>query len=138
VGGHAGWRWLFLIEALFTFVVGFITFFNMPSCPTATKTWFRPKGWYTDREEIIMTNRILRDDPGSEQYFPSLRFYPSEVDVCLENAEGLMHNRQAISLSMLWESICDFDLWPLYAVSICIIRAGGEGTNQLYVTDRLD
>ncbi|KAF9517800.1 hypothetical protein BS47DRAFT_1371236 [Hydnum rufescens UP504] len=86
VRGYAGWRWLFLIEALITFVVGFITFFNMPS----------PKGWYTDREEIIMTNRILRDDPG----------------------KGLMHNRQAISLKMLWESICDFDLWPLYGVAL--------------------
>ncbi|KAF9517801.1 hypothetical protein BS47DRAFT_1389517 [Hydnum rufescens UP504] len=72
-------------------------------CPTASKTWFRPKGWYTDREEIIMTNRILRDDPGN---------------ISSENEEGLMHNRQAISLKMLWESFCDFDLWPLYAVGL--------------------
>ncbi|KAF9517770.1 hypothetical protein BS47DRAFT_1371223 [Hydnum rufescens UP504] len=102
VRGHAGWRWLFLIEALFTFVVGFITFFNMPPCPTATKTWFRPKGWYTDREEIIMTNRILRDDPGT------------------------------ISLSMLWESICDFDLWPLYAVGLVFVLP--EIPVQAYLT----
>lgn len=27
-----------------------------------------------------------------------------------------MHNRQAITWSMFWESMCDFDLWPLYLV----------------------
>jgi hypothetical protein len=56
-----------------------------------------------------MTNRIPRDDPGSEEYFPS-GFYPFNVDVCSVNEEGLMHTRQAISLKLLWESICDFDL----------------------------
>lgn len=61
-----GWRWLFLIEAMITFSVGFITFWNMPASPTQTRTWFRPKGWFTEREEVIMTNRILRDDPASE------------------------------------------------------------------------
>jgi len=29
-----------------------------------------------------------------------------------------MHNRQAISFQMLWDSICDFDLWPLYAAGL--------------------
>ncbi|KAF8317202.1 MFS general substrate transporter [Clavulina sp. PMI_390] len=96
IGGHEGWRWLFLIEALFTFVVGFITFFMLPASPTQTKTWFRPNGWFTEREEIIMTNRILRDDP----------------------QKGQMHNRQAISWTMLWESLTDFDLWPLYAIGL--------------------
>jgi hypothetical protein len=29
-----------------------------------------------------------------------------------------MHNRQAISLKMLWKSLCDYDLWPIYAVAL--------------------
>ena len=61
--GRAGWRWLFLIEGLITLIIGVIGFFNMPPSPTQTKAWFRPNGWFTEREEIIAVNRILRDDP---------------------------------------------------------------------------
>lgn len=63
VGGHAGWRWLFLIEGLITLVVGIASFFLMPASATQTKTWFRPKGWFNDREVKIVVNRVLRDDP---------------------------------------------------------------------------
>jgi hypothetical protein len=51
------------IRGLITFVIGFFTFFFMPPSPTQTKTWFRPKGWFSEREETIMVSRILRDDP---------------------------------------------------------------------------
>ncbi|KAG9311725.1 major facilitator superfamily domain-containing protein [Chiua virens] len=63
VAGKAGWRWLFLIEGLMTFAIGIICFFNMPQSPTQTKAWFRPEGWLTEREEVIMVNKVLRDDP---------------------------------------------------------------------------
>ncbi|TEB13966.1 MFS general substrate transporter [Coprinellus micaceus] len=51
--GRAGWRWLFLVEGCLTLIIGIATFFKMPPSPTQTKTWFRPKGWFTDREEVI-------------------------------------------------------------------------------------
>ncbi len=35
----------------------------MPASAVQTKTWFRPKGWFTDREIGIVVNRVLRDDP---------------------------------------------------------------------------
>ncbi|KAI1486463.1 major facilitator superfamily transporter [Biscogniauxia mediterranea] len=41
--GYEGWRWLFLIEGAFTFVIGLMSFFLMPQCPAKTK--------------------IIRDDP---------------------------------------------------------------------------
>ena len=39
--------------------------FWLPASPTQTKGRLRGKeGWFNEREEIIMVNRILRDDPG--------------------------------------------------------------------------
>jgi hypothetical protein len=44
--------------------------FYLPPSPTQTKShglkgYFRGKnGWFTERQEIVMVTRILRDDPG--------------------------------------------------------------------------
>ncbi|KAI0285781.1 hypothetical protein BGY98DRAFT_930075 [Russula aff. rugulosa BPL654] len=53
--GAAGWRYLFVIEGIFTCLCGLFSFALMPPGPTQTKAWFRPSGWFTDR--------VLRDDP---------------------------------------------------------------------------
>ncbi|KAL2850665.1 putative MFS transporter [Aspergillus pseudoustus] len=96
VAGRAGWRWLFLIEALISLVIGVLSFLFLVPGPTQTKTWWNPKGYFTEREEKIIVNRVLRDDP----------------------SKGDMHNRQALSLGMLWRSLKDYDLWPVYAIGI--------------------
>ncbi len=49
VHGKAGWRYLFLLEGGFTLAVGLLSFALMPPGPTQTKTWYRPKGWFTER-----------------------------------------------------------------------------------------
>lgn len=56
-------RWLFLLEGLITLILGISSFFLMPASAVQTKAWFRPKGWFTDRELSIAVNRVLRDDP---------------------------------------------------------------------------
>lgn len=90
-GGLAPWRWLFLIEGLFTLLVGIAAFFLMPASIVQTKTWFRPKGWFTDRQISIAVNRVLRDDP----------------------TKGDMHNRMGITPKRLWKTMTDYDLWPV-------------------------
>ncbi|THG99873.1 hypothetical protein EW026_g2565 [Hermanssonia centrifuga] len=56
VRGVAGWRYLFLIEGGLTLIVGLLSFLMMPPGPTQTKAWYRPNGWFTEREETIMVN----------------------------------------------------------------------------------
>jgi hypothetical protein len=67
-------RWLFLIEGLITLAIGFTSFFLMPASAVQTKTWFRPNGWFTDRELTIVVNRVLRDDPSKGACPPNCPF----------------------------------------------------------------
>lgn len=96
INGWAGWQWMFLVEGLITLCIGLASFFMMPASAVQTKTWFRPNGWFTDREVSIVVNRVLRDDP----------------------SKGDMHNREAITPKRLWETLKDYDLWPLYAIGL--------------------
>jgi len=65
IHGWAGWRWLFALEGGLTALIGIASWFYLPPSPTQTASRFRGKdGWFTEREEKIMVNRILRDDPG--------------------------------------------------------------------------
>lgn len=96
VAGREAWRWLFMIEALISIVIGFASFIFLVPGPTQTKSWLFPNGYFTEREEKIITNKVLRDDP----------------------SKSGMHNRQAITPKMLWESLSDYDLWPIYAIGM--------------------
>lgn len=64
VDGRPGWFWLFLLEGILTVLIGITSFLYLPSSPTDTKSTLCRAPWYTEREETIMINRILRDDPG--------------------------------------------------------------------------
>jgi MFS family permease len=104
--GHSGlkegWRYLFCIEGSLTGAIGIFTWLYLPASPTQTarhglKGLLRPKkGWFTEREEVIMVTRILRDDPG----------------------KATMHNRQGISWSAFKECLTDYDMWPIYVLGL--------------------
>jgi hypothetical protein len=79
-----------------TLLVGIASFFMMPASAVQTKRWFRPNGWFNDREVAIVVNRVLRDDP----------------------SKGDMHNRQAITPRRLWNALKDYDMWPLYIIGL--------------------
>ncbi|WQF84183.1 Putative major facilitator superfamily, MFS transporter superfamily [Colletotrichum destructivum] len=112
--GYEGWRWLFLLEGILTLVIGIWSVFIMVPSPTQTKAPWRPKGWFTEHEEKIMVSRILRDDPSKSD----------------------MHNRQAITLKMLWESLCDYDLWPIYIIGLTFGVPAGPPDQYLTLTLR--
>tara|TARA_R110002003_G_scaffold191_13_gene14800 strand:- start:182 stop:1579 length:1398 start_codon:yes stop_codon:yes gene_type:complete len=100
--GMEGWRWLFALEGMLTGIIGILSWFYLPPSPTQTATksnWniFRGKdGWFNEREEKIMVNRILRDDP----------------------SKGDMHNRQGLSFTMLWQCLTDYHMWPIYLLGL--------------------
>lgn len=83
--------------------VGLLTFLMMPASITETHKilrgnaqWLHGKnGWWTEHEEKVLVNRLLRDD----------------------TSKGTMHNRQHVDTRGIWAAIKDIDLWPLYAVS---------------------
>lgn len=91
-----GWRWLFMIEGIITLLIGIASFFFMPASVVDTKAWYRKKGWYTDREEKILVNKVLREDP----------------------TKGDMNNRQPVGLKELFVAFFDIDMLPIYIVRV--------------------
>lgn len=110
IHGMTGWQWLFLVEGLITLAIGLASFFLMPASATQTKTWFRPKGWFNEREVGIVVNRVLRDDP----------------------SKGDMNNRTGLSVRNLWDAMRDYDLWPLYLIGLVFMIA--QSTPDTYLT----
>jgi len=118
--GWSGWQWLFLIEGLMSVVIGLLTFFMMPASITETHkilkgkaTWLNGKaGWFTEDEEKILVNRLLRDDP----------------------SKGDMNNRQHVDLRGIWAALRDFDLWPLYILGILAFVPFQPAANYLSLT----
>jgi hypothetical protein len=79
-------------------VVGIISAGIMPASVTQGAYLFRRKDgsnkWWTEEEEKILVNRILRDDP----------------------TKGDMNNRQAVDVKGFWTALTNFELWPIYLV----------------------
>jgi predicted MFS family arabinose efflux permease len=96
IGGHTGWFWLFLLEGLLTVLLAIISFLYLPASPTNTTNVLFRKPWYTERQEVIMVNRILRDDP----------------------AKGLTSLNQAITWSDIKKTWCDPAMWGLYFIGL--------------------
>ena len=99
LAGMAGWRWLFLLEGIFTLIIGVAGFYLMVPSAVQTKNWMHPKGWFTEREEKIVVNRVLRDDP----------------------TKGSMNNRQGLTVKQIIQSFQDVDIFPIMAIDSLLI-----------------
>ncbi|KAM7185097.1 Major facilitator superfamily domain containing protein [Rhypophila sp. PSN 637] len=96
IDGKPGWFWLFLLEGLLTVVLAVISFLYLPASPTDTRNVLFRKPWYTERQEVIMTNRILRDDP----------------------AKGLTALKQPATWQDIKSAWGDKSLWGLYFIGL--------------------
>ncbi|KAL3472584.1 major facilitator superfamily domain-containing protein [Aspergillus californicus] len=98
--GWAGWQWLFLVEGLICIVVGFISAGVMSTSIIQPALLFRRKDgsnkWWTEEEEKVLVNRLLRDDP----------------------TKGDMNNRQPVGVKEVWGAITNVDAWPIYILGI--------------------
>ncbi|KAH7070622.1 major facilitator superfamily domain-containing protein [Paraphoma chrysanthemicola] len=96
IGGKPGWFWLFLLEGLLTVVIAVLSFLYLPAAPTDTKNVLWRNGWYTEREETIMVNRILRDDP----------------------AKGLTALKEPATFKDIRAAWSDSSMWGLYFIGL--------------------
>ncbi|OAL52823.1 MFS general substrate transporter [Pyrenochaeta sp. DS3sAY3a] len=96
IGGKPGWFYLFLLEGLLTVLVALISYIYLPASPTATKGGLWRNGWYTEREEVIMVNRILRDDP----------------------AKGLTALKEPATFKDIKAAWSDSSMWGLYFIGL--------------------
>ncbi|KAL5341381.1 major facilitator superfamily domain-containing protein [Aspergillus crustosus] len=98
--GWAGWQWLFLIEGLICIVIGFISAGVMSTSIIQPALLFRRKDgsnkWWTEEEEKVLVNRLLRDDP----------------------TKGDMNNRQPVGVKEVWAAITNVDAWLIYILGI--------------------
>ncbi|KAL2121752.1 hypothetical protein VTJ04DRAFT_2207 [Mycothermus thermophilus] len=117
INGWSGWQWLFLLEGLFTLIIGIFSWGLMPPGPCQTRNWFRGKdGWFSEREEYIIVNRLLRDDP----------------------SKGDMNNRQGVTPKLLWKTLQDWEMFPLYLIGLTTyIPPSPPGTYLSYILRRL-
>ncbi|KAH5988038.1 hypothetical protein HBI82_207050 [Parastagonospora nodorum] len=96
IGGKPGWFWLFLLEGLFTVIIAILSYMYLPASPTSTKNVLWRKSWYTEREETIMVNRILRDDP----------------------AKGLTALKEPATFKDIRAAWSDQSMWGLYFIGL--------------------
>lgn len=77
-------------------IVAVLSYIYLPAAPTSTNNVLWPKGWYSEREEVIMINRILRDDP----------------------AKGLTALKEPATLKDIREAWSDKSMWGLYFIGL--------------------
>ncbi|KAF4948115.1 hypothetical protein FGADI_9902 [Fusarium gaditjirri] len=71
IGGLGGWQWLFILEGIFTILVGILFILFFPDSPFNPVSLFK-FGVFTEREKEILKKRILKDDPSKIHAKPNV------------------------------------------------------------------
>lgn len=81
VAGLGGWQWMFLIEGIFSVLVGliFLALFPKNTSNPVSLLGFR---LFTEKESQILTKRILRDDPSKISAKPNISRQEMRNVVC--------------------------------------------------------
>ncbi|KAM0522802.1 hypothetical protein D7B24_002753 [Verticillium nonalfalfae] len=88
IAGLAGWQWLFILEGIFTVLIGigFLTTFPNKINDPVSILGYR---YFTEREAQIIYERVLRDDPTKAQ--PKRHVTWAEIKSTLTNWRLLPH-----------------------------------------------
>ncbi|KAK4231150.1 hypothetical protein QBC38DRAFT_259693 [Podospora fimiseda] len=86
--GLAGWQWLFLLEGIFTILVGFIFLALFPDSSLNPVSLLGVR-FFTPEESQILWQRVIRDDPSKLQPHKNVQW--SEVKATLTNWRLLPH-----------------------------------------------
>lgn len=111
--GKPGWAYLFLTKGFITLLEDYL-FITTKS--NANGFMFRGrKGWFSEREEKIIVNKVLRDD----------------------FAKAEMHNREAITPKTLFQAIKSWKMYPLYIIGLLFEIPKTPPTTYLTLTLRI-
>jgi hypothetical protein len=80
----------------------------MARSPTQTKCWYRPKGWFTEREESKLISHMAQSATTAEPHLLEIIVNRVLRD---DLSKSDMHNREGISMKMMWKALKDYDLW---------------------------
>ncbi|SPO03687.1 related to permease of the major facilitator superfamily [Cephalotrichum gorgonifer] len=97
--GIKGWQWLFMLEGLFTILVGLLLLFVLPGSPDTPKPLLSPGVVrFSDDEQEILRRRLEIDDAEKRR-----------------GAQGLR-----IPLKVVWKTISHYQRWPHYVSTFAV------------------
>ena len=79
-------------------------------------------------QQIIMVNRVIRDDPGKGGMHNRYVLLFSQG---LLPQLTLTSNREAVTPSLLWQALTDYDMWPIYLLGLTWTIPATPATNYL-------
>ncbi|PKS08524.1 hypothetical protein jhhlp_004909 [Lomentospora prolificans] len=88
IAGLAGWQWMFILEGIFTILIGFVFLAVFPHSAANPVSLLRIR-YFTEREAQILHQRVLKDDPTKAHSSKNVKW--AELKSALTNWRLLPH-----------------------------------------------